>query len=236
MLEMLRETLIAVDDDESVRAVVLAGQGPSFCSGHDLKEIVTHEAYANATKSVEGRMRWERRLFVDPVESFRRLSVPTIARVQGACLAAGLMFAAVADFVVASPDARFGSPILPAMSINDAEVPAFAWRLDSRTAKRVLWLGDELGADEAERVGLVSWVVPDIELDETIDDLVTRLSQVSPETLALSKRSLLFMDDQRGASSSAEFHFLSHSLSHHTSGAIAALANRQNAGAKEPEK
>lgn len=227
MLESLRDTLDETADSDTVQAVVLAGRGRSFCSGHDLKEIVVHPGYARATETVEGRMRWEQRLFVDPVEKFRRLLVPTIARVQGSCLAAGLMFAAAADFVVATPSARFGSPIIPVMSINDAEVPAFAWLLSSRMARRALWLGETFDADEALHMGLVSWVVEEDELDDRIDSLLERLASVAPETLALSKRSLLFMEDQRGAAASSQFHFLSHSLSHHTTGAHRALAERR---------
>lgn len=227
MLEQLRATLEDTAASESVRAVVLAGMGKSFCSGHDLKEITVHPDYIEATKTVEGRMRWEQRLFVDPVESFRRLLVPTIVRAQGYCLAAGLMFTATADFVIATPSATFGSSIIPAMSINDAEVPAFAWLLPSRMARRALWLGETFGAEEAQRLGLVSWIVDEGDLDAKVEDLIEKLVSIAPETLMLSKRSLLFAEDQRGALAASQFHFLSHSLSHHTTGARKALEERR---------
>ena len=183
--------------------------------------------YARAVESVEGRMRWEQRLFVDPVNHFRELPVPTVVLAHGHCLAAGLMFASVADFVYATPDAVFGSPIIPAMSINDAEVPAFAWAVGSRRAKQTLWLDQRMDAQTAREVGLVSEVVAADEIEERIESVVQSLAAIPAETLMLSKLSLRQMDDQASYQAVGGFHFLSHSLSHHTTGARAALAERR---------
>lgn len=227
MLEALDDALVGVRDDPDVRVVVLAGKGPSFCSGHDLKEIVAHPDYARAVETVEGRMRWERRLFVDPVDRFRELGVPTVAIAHGACLAAGLMFVAAADLVIATPDAVFGSPIIPAMAINDAEVPAFAWVVGSRRAKSVLWLDRRMSAAQALEAGLVTEIVAAEKVEPRVTEIVEQLTAIPAETLMLSKLSLRQMDDQLGYRAAAEFHFLSHSLSHHTSGAHAALDARR---------
>lgn len=227
MLEAFEDALKRVPRDAGVRAVVLAGKGRSFCSGHDLKEIVTHADYARAVESVEGRMRWEQRLFVDPVNRFRELPVPTVVLAHGHCLAAGLMFVSVADFVYATPDAVFGSPIIPAMGINDAEVPAFAWAVGSRRAKQTLWLDERMDAQAAREAGLVSEVVASDEIEERIESVVQALAKIPAETLMLSKLSLRQVDDQAGYRAAAGFHFLSHSLSHHTTGALAALAERR---------
>ena len=227
MLERLVGALDAVPEDPMVRVVVLAGKGPSFCSGHDLKEIVRHPDYSKAVETVEGRLRWEQRLFVDPVLRFRELPVPTIAMIHGSCLAAGLMFAAVADFVFATPNARFASPIIPAMSINDAEVPSFAWLVGSRRAKEVLWLSETMDAEAAREAGLVTRVVEQSLIEQEIGTVVDALSKIPSETLLLSKLSMRDIDDQKGFRSSATYHFLSHSLSHHTTGALDALSRRK---------
>ncbi|MCE2528376.1 MAG: enoyl-CoA hydratase/isomerase family protein [Acidimicrobiia bacterium] len=227
MLEAFDNALELVRQDAGVRVVVLAGKGRSFCSGHDLKEIVAHADYARAVETVEGRMRWEQRLFVDPVNRFRELPVPTVVLAHGHCLAAGLMFVSVADFVYATPDAVFGSPIIPAMGINDAEVPAFAWAVGSRRAKQTLWLDQRMDAQTAREVGLVSEVLAPDEIEERIESVVQSLAAIPAETLMLSKLSLRQMEDQAGYQAVSGFHFLSHSLSHHTTGAMAALAERQ---------
>ncbi len=236
MLEAFDDALDLVTTDTDVRVVVLAGKGRSFCSGHDLKEIVTHPDYARAVKSVEGRMRWEQRLFVDPVNRFRELPVPTVVLAHGHCLAAGLMFISVADFVYATPDAVFGSPIIPVMGINDAEVPAFAWAVGSRRAKQTLWLDERMDAETARAVGLVTEVVAPGKIEERIESVVNSLAAIPAETLMLSKLSLRQMDDQAGYQAVSNFHFLSHSLSHHTTGALAALAARRRrlSGSDEP--
>lgn len=229
--EMLRgfdDAISAAERDPDVRVVVLAGKGKSFCSGHDLREIVEHPDYARAVETVEGRMQWERRLFVDPVNHFRELHVPTVVLAHGVCLAAGLMFASVADLVYATPDAVFGSPIIPAMSINDAEVPAFAWTVGARRAKQILWLDQRLDAHAARDVGLVSEVVEADAIEGHIESVVESLAAIPSETLMLSKLSLRYMEDQAGFQAAGSFHFLSHSLSHHTTGAHAALETRRD--------
>ena len=226
LLESLEEVLEETSRLPDLRAVILGGTGRSFCSGHDLKEIVTNERYADAIRTAEGRRRWEQRLFVRPVEMFEDLSVPTICRVQGNCLAAGMMFMAAADLVIAATDAVFGSPVIQTMAVNDAEVPYFAWLLGSRRAKQALWLDDRLSADEARNLGLVNWVVPPEQLDETIESIVDQLLKVPAETLALSKASLAFMEERRGRRDAARYHFANHCFSHQTSAAIRAADAR----------
>ena len=227
MLEALERALDDTRRTASIDALVLAGKGAAFSAGHDLKEIVANPDYAAAIATAEGRWRWEDRLFVRPIQMLRELAIPTICRVQGHCVAAGLMFAASTDFVVASNDATFSSPIIPRMAINDAEVPAFAWLLGERRAKQLLWLGETLGAEEARAVGLVNWVVAPDELDAKIDQITGRLLAIPSETLAMSKATFRFMADRRGYRDTVDFHFMAHSLSHQTSGAKAAVEQRE---------
>ncbi|MFD5656223.1 enoyl-CoA hydratase/isomerase family protein [Streptomyces hirsutus] len=217
MLEMLDDELTRVARDRSVRAVVLAGAGRSFCAGHDLTQMHVNEEYRRNASTVEGRFDQEMRLFVEPVRKFRELPVPTVCRVQGHCLAAGLMFAGAADFVVADRTARFGSPIVTAIAVNDAEVASFALRVGETWAKRVFWLDERLDADQAHEAGLVTWVVDDqAELDAKVQELVDQLLRAPRETVSLSKQTLLFMADQRGERDVNRFHFMAHQLSHWT--------------------
>jgi len=226
MLERLDAVLADTAHDASVRVLVLRGAGPSFTAGHDLNEVVANDAYREAVATAEGRWSWERRLFSGPVRRFRELDVPTVCMVQGHCLAAGLMFVATADLVLATEDAVFASRIIPAMGINDAEVPALAWALGHQQAKRLLWLGETLDAREAQRLGLVTWVDDAAGSERRLAGVLEGLLAVAPETLALSKASLRFMEDRRGWADAAEYHLMAHQVSHQTSAARAAESAR----------
>ncbi|WKU03528.1 enoyl-CoA hydratase/isomerase family protein [Micromonospora sp. HUAS LYJ1] len=227
MLEMLDEELNRIPRDRSVRAVVLAGAGRSFCAGHDLTQMHVDEEYGRNASTVEGRFEQEMRLFVEPVRKFRELPVPTVCRVQGHCLAAGLMFAGSADFVLADRTARFGSPIVTAIAVNDAEVASFALRVGESWAKRVFWLDERLDAEQAHDAGLVTWVLDDAaDLDRAVADLTRKLVAAPRETLALSKQTLRFMADLRGERDVNRFHFMAHQLSHWTKESQDVLAAR----------
>lgn len=227
----------ALDDlrwNRSVRVLVLGGLGKSFCSGHDLKEMSTNAEYREAASTAEGRYWQEKKLFVEPVRKFRELSIPTVCRIQGYCLAAGLMFAASADFVIASDDAVFGSPIISNLAVNEAEVASFSLRVGERHAKQLLWLSERIPSTEAMRIGLVNWVVANGDLDSKCHDLADRLTKVPREVLALSKESFGWLADRQGESDFNRYHFLSHQLSHHTTEAQFLLADRLERNAQTP--
>jgi enoyl-CoA hydratase/carnithine racemase len=226
---MLRALHAAVDDtaaNPGIRVVVLAGAGPSFSAGHDVREIVLNDEYRRNNETVEGRLWQELDLFVGPVEALRALRVPTVSRVQGHCIAAALMLVAATDFVVAADDAVFSSRVTRDMGAADVELPSLAWELGERRAKRLLWAGEALSAQEALALGLVTWTAPAGELDAKVDDVTSRLLEVPREALALSKLSFRFMEQRRGRSDADHFHFLAHQLSHHTTDAVELLTRR----------
>ena len=226
MLVALERALDETARTPNIRALVLGGTGRSFCSGHDLREVVNNEAYRERSATVEGRLEQERRLFVRPVEQLGELQIPTICRVQGNCRAAGLMFVAACDLVVAAETADFGSSIIPALAVNDAEVPLFAWLLGERRAKQALWLGETMSATEALTSGLVNWVVPESELDTRVASVTERLLETSATALALSKQSFRFMARRQGRDDFVDYHYLAHQLSHHTTDAVTSLDER----------
>lgn len=226
MLELLDEALDDLARSRSARAVVLAGVGESFCSGHDLRQMHDNSEYRTNAETVEGRYWQEQRLFVEPVRKFRELPMPTVCRIQGHCLGAGLMFAGSADFVIADTSARFGSPIVTSIAVNDAEVASFALRVGETWAKRVFWLDERLTAKQAAEAGLVTWVVEPHELDEFVQRVSTQLAEAPPQTVALSKQTLLFMAERRGERDVNRFHYMAHQLSHWTDESQQVLAAR----------
>lgn len=226
MLEELTEQFRRLRRDQQVRVLVLAGSGRSFCSGHDLRQVAASQAYRERTSTPEGRFRHELEMYFEPVQMFRELRIPTVCRVQGYCLAAGLMFASAADLVVAATDAVFGSPVIADIGVNDAEVASFALRVGERAAKQVLWLDERLDAAAALRLGLANWVVPREELDAKVTDVAGRLAAMPREALALSKESLLFMAERQGERDVNRFHFVAHQFSHQTDEARQILQGR----------
>ena len=226
MLRALAIALEAAATDTGVRVVVLAGLGSSFSAGHDVKEVVRNANYRHNIETVEGRLRQERDLFVRPIELLRGLPMPTICRVQGHCIAASLMLVGAADLVIASHDATFYSHVTRDMGAADVEQPALAWAVGERLAKQLIWTGEALDAESAQRAGLVNWVVQADELDAKVDEVTARLLEVPETALALSKLSFAFMEDQRGRAGSFGYHFLAHQLSHHTTEAVELLRRR----------
>jgi enoyl-CoA hydratase/carnithine racemase len=226
LLRALEAACVDTARSESVRVVVLAGNGPSFSAGHDLKEAVVNPEYRANLETAEGRLWQEADLFVRPIEALRDLRVPTIARVQGHCLAASLMLIGAVDLVVAAEDAVFASRVTRDMGAADVELPSLAWAVGERRAKQLLWTSAALSASDAQAMGLVNWVVPEAELDAKIAEVAEALLEVPREALALSKLSLRFMEDRRGRADASAYQFMAHQLSHQTSDAIALLQAR----------
>jgi hypothetical protein len=145
-------SILALDDamraaaaDDAVRVVILAGAGPSFSAGHDLKGRRQARDVRKLRRTPEGRFKHERELYVEKCLAIYHLPKPTIAQVQGHCVAAGLMLAAMCDLIVAADDAVFANPVLR-MTGAGVELLVEPWELGLRKAKEFLWTGDALDA------------------------------------------------------------------------------------------
>jgi len=211
MLVELRDLLDGIEADPSIRVVVLGGAGPVFSAGHDLKEAQTRAAY-----SVEQRWEYEYQLFYGLCIRLLRLRQPTIARVQGHCIAAGLMVAAMCDLMVASEDAVFSDPVVHKLGAAAVEVLFHPWVLGPRLAKEILFTGRSLDAYEAASAGLVNKVVPTEELNDATMELAERIAEAPPFAVQLVKRSINRTLDQQGMANALSAHFDSHMLSHFT--------------------
>src|SRR6266545_1353486 len=165
LLLALDAALDEIQADEAIRVVLVEAEGRHFSAGHDLKEIMAgDDPWVALRATPEGKLRHEQALYWGPMVKLRDLRPITIAAVQGACSAAGLMLAAMCDLVVAADDARFSNPVAR-MSGVGVELLVEPWELGPRKAKEFLLCGLTLPAAEAERLGLVNRVVPRAELD-----------------------------------------------------------------------
>ena len=154
----------AVQDD-NVRAIVLAGEGKHFSAGHDIgtpgrdlhKEFDNRLLIPGHTNKPAAELLYTREAeqYVGMCKRWREAPKPTVAMVQGACIAGGLMLAWVCDLIIASEDAFFQDPVVR-MGIPGVEYFAHAYELPPRVAKEFLLLGERMSAARAYSFGMVN--------------------------------------------------------------------------------
>ena len=212
LLDELDAAMAAAIADDAVRVVILAGRGDHFSAGHDLKEAQAKRG--NFT--VEERWAYESQRYYGYCLRIWDCPKPTIAQVQGACIAGGFMVANMCDLVVAAEDAYFADPVAHTLGTAAVEVLIHPWVMGLRKAKEMLFTGARIGAAEAHAIGLVNRVVPRGRLDEETLALAQRIAEAPPFGLRLLKRSLNRSQDAQGFRVALEAHFDTHQLSHMT--------------------
>ena len=215
--------LRAVNDD-SVGAIILAGAGDHFSAGHDIgtplrdihrnfeRRATTywpHEDKAGA----EAIFVREAELYVGMCRRWRELPKPTIAMVQGACIAGGLMLAWVCDLIVASDDAFFADPVLK-MGIPGVEYFAHPFVMNPRIAKEFLYLGERMTAARAYEAGMVNRVIPRAELEARTFEIANKLAAQPRFGIALAKRAINQAEDRMGLRDSIDAVYGLHHVAH----------------------
>ncbi len=213
----------AVDDDE-VAVIVLAGAGQHFSAGHDIgtpgRDVDTsfdrrgalwwdHVGRAGADQ----RYAREMEVYLGMCRRWREIPKPTVAMVQGACIAGGLMLAWVCDLIVAAEDAFFADPVLR-MGIPGVEYFAHPWMLGPRFAKEALFTGDRFDVRRAYELGMVNRVVPRADLADSTFALAERIATMPRFGLALAKRAVNQCEDLMGMRPGMESVFGLHHLAH----------------------
>jgi enoyl-CoA hydratase len=229
LIDGIDHALDLADADDEVRVVILAGKGKHFSSGHDLKELVGDTEpgeWRKMRETPEGKFRHEQVMYVDRCRRLYAFRKPTIAAVQGACVAAGMMLACMCDLIVAADDATFQNPVLR-MTGAGVELLVEPWELGVRKAKEFLFTGEKLDAQEAWRLGLVNRVVPLAELTERVEELADRVALVPPATAQVVKDSLNQTATFMGKDASWKYHFMAHHWMHNSATALSALEARQ---------
>jgi len=217
------------DADDEVRVVILAGAGKHFSSGHDLKALVGQDDiddWRKMRETPEGKFRHEQVMYFGKCKKIHDFRKPTIAAVQGSCIAAGLMLACMCDLIVAADNAVFQNPVLR-MTGAGVELLVEPWELGIRKAKEFLWTGEKIDAQEAWRLGLANRVVPTEELMDRTRELAERIALVPPATAQVTKASINNVADLMGQEQSWRYHFMAHHWMHNTRTALDALEARQ---------
>ena len=179
LIAALQAELDATADDEAVKVVVIAAEGPAFCAGHDMKEIRAnprHEFY----RSLFGQ---SSRL----MQTIVRLPKPVIARVQGVATAAGCQLVASCDLAVASEDARFATPGVNIGLFCSTPMVPLSRNVGRKQAMEMLLTGEAIDAGTAADFGLINRAVPADRLDEAVAELADKIARKSPLTVAMGK-------------------------------------------------
>jgi len=224
MTYALDESFARAVDDAAVKVIVLAGAGKHFSAGHDIGTPGRDVDKSFPRKAVmwwdhvgrEGadlRYAREMEVYLGMCRRWREIPKPTIAMVQGACIAGGLMLAWVCDLIVASDDAFFSDPVLR-MGIPGVEYFAHPWVVGPRFAREMLFTGDRFGARRALEVGMVNRVVPRDDLESATLELAERIAAMPPFGLALAKRAINLCEDQMGMRTGMDTVFGLHHLAH----------------------
>lgn len=165
--------------DSSIRLVFVRARGPAFCAGADLKE----RQGMNAAQVRERRMK-----AFAAYAALEALPMPAIAVVEGPAVGSGCEIAAACDFIVATPAASFRVPEAIRGTVGATQrLPRI---LGKRLAKDLMFTGRTLGADEAERHGLVARLVPKDELDAVLADIAKIIADAPADALRLAKRTI----------------------------------------------
>jgi enoyl-CoA hydratase len=219
LLKELDECFDRAVEEKDVRVIVLRGEGKHFSAGHDLSDAAQSgppwDHMFNNVKE-DGLLdmyKWELGHFFGYSRKWRDLPKPTIASVQGACVAAGLMLCWPCDLIIASEDARFGDPVIR-MGIAGVEYQGHAWEFGARKAKELLFTAEFISAEEARQLGMVNRVVPREKLEEETLALANKIAQMHPHALMLAKRTINQTLDAQGQHQALQSAFDIHSLGH----------------------
>jgi enoyl-CoA hydratase len=212
----------AVDDD-AVRVIVLAGAGKHFSAGHDIgtpgRDVTkswprTHLVPDHTNKpGAEFLYTREHEVYIGMCRRWRDMPKPTIAAVQGACIAGGLMLAWVCDFIVATDDAFFQDPV-NRMGIPGVEYFAHGFELPPRVAKEFIMLGERMTAQRAYGFGMVNRLSNRDALMSDVKAMAIELASRPRLGNWLTKQALNHVEDLRGKRTATDAHFHMHHFAH----------------------
>jgi enoyl-CoA hydratase len=224
MTHALDDAFVRAMNDDEVKVVVLAGAGKHFSAGHDIgtpgrdiqkpfeRRATTYWDHAGKGTAEDLFVR-EQELYLGMCRRWRELPKPTIAMVQGACIAGGLMLAWVCDLIVAADDAFFADPVVK-MGIPGVEYFAHAHELSPRLAKEFLFLGERITAARAHAIGMVNRVVAVEALQAETLAIAARIGEMPRFALALAKKAVNQAEDRMGLRDTMDATFALHHLAH----------------------
>ncbi len=178
MLE-LKECFESISESREAQVVILRANGPAFCAGHDLSEMVGRDP------------EFYRRLFdvcTELMTTIQTIPQPVIAGVHGIATAAGCQLAATCDLVVSAEEARFATPGVKIGLFCSTPMVALSRSVGQKKALEMLLTGDFASAEKARAEGLVNRVVPSEELENASRKLAEKIAEASPLVVGVGKQ------------------------------------------------
>ena len=213
----LAAAIDAADADRDVRVILLRADGPAFCAGYGLVWSTQAQAAEGETRERAWDSVADYQMMSRFVATYMKLwyaSKPTIAAVQGWCIAGGTDMVLCADLIVAGESAVFGYP--PARVWGTPTTAMWVYRMGLEQAKRYLLTGDEIPASEAARIGLILEAVPDDELQEHAAALARRMARLPLNQLQMLKLLCNQTAESMGMASSRTLGTLFDGIARHT--------------------
>jgi enoyl-CoA hydratase len=213
----LAAAIDAADADRDVRVILLRADGPAFCAGYGLDWSTQAQAEEGETRERAWDSVADYQMMSRFVATYMKLwyaSKPTIAAVQGWCIAGGTDMVLCADLIVAGESAVFGYP--PSRVWGTPTTAMWVYRMGLEQAKRYLLTGDEIPAPEAARIGLILESVPDDELQEHAAALAGRMARLPLNQLQMLKLLCNQTAESMGMASSRTLGTLFDGIARHT--------------------
>lgn len=223
LLYQLNEAFDRAAHDDTVKVIILAANGKHFSAGHDLQErdypaqMAQHRTVQPVCgfgcAGVEAQMAREEEIYLGFSERWRNIPKPTIASVQGKCVAGGLMLVWPCDLIIASEDARFSDPVV-SLGVGGVEYFAHIWEIGVRKAREILFTSDEFTAAQAEAWGMVNQVVPRSELEHATLTMAKKIAAKPGFALKMTKKAINACVDAQGREVAMQNAFHLHQLAH----------------------
>lgn len=223
MLNQLDDAFRHAVEDQAVKVIVLGGRGKHFSAGHDLgtpdrdwdmdRERRLLWPDHRGLEGAEGLYALEQDAYLGFCRRWQDIPKPTIAMVQGACIAGGLMLAWVCDMIVASDDAYFQDPVVR-MGVPGVEYFAHGFELPPRIAREFLLLGERMPAARAHHFGMVNRLVPREQLEDEVAAIANEMAERPRFGMTLTKQAMNLVEDTRGKRTVMDGVFQMHHLAH----------------------
>jgi enoyl-CoA hydratase/carnithine racemase len=168
-----------IGESKEFSVVILRGEGPAFCAGHDLSEMIGRDP---------GFYRHLFDVCCELMETVQGIPQPVIAQVHATATAAGCQLAATCDLVVASEEARFATPGVRIGLFCSTPMVALSRAVGQKKAMEMLLTGEFISAEEAKSEGLANKVVPADELEEQTKALAQKIAEASPLVVGIGKQ------------------------------------------------
>jgi enoyl-CoA hydratase/carnithine racemase len=212
LLDDLDEAWRRAAEDPDVRVIILQANGKHFSAGHDIRGVGKSDG-APKKLTVAGIYEIEAKRFLEYSLRWRNVPKPSIAAVQGVCIAGGLLLCWPCDLIIAADNAKFSDPVV-SMGIGGVEYHGHTWEWGARKAKEMLFTGRAMTAKEAEAIGMVTRVVPLDELRTQTRALATEIAKRHPFALRQAKRAVNQTLDVQGFYAAVQSVFEIHQNGH----------------------